>query len=103
MLLPHERDRSIRAEDERWDELVIPDLKVLALRALALNWKDHPVLEKLPTCTDKDLLLEILPIDLPFQLVVTRIPDGFYWERIARDRYISSKLLFQKRRQNLPA
>jgi hypothetical protein len=76
----------VRAEDASWDDAVIPDLKILALRAIVSAWKDNPVLEDLPTCADRDVLLETLPTDLPFELTIPRIEDGFYWERAAKDR-----------------
>lgn len=84
--MPQEQGRTLRAEDVSWDDGVIPDLKILALRAIVSAWKDNPVLEDLPTCVDRDVLLETLPTDLPFELTITRIEDGFYWERAAKDR-----------------
>ncbi|GAB1866311.1 T-complex-associated testis-expressed protein 1 [Camponotus japonicus] len=86
-LLPQEQGRTLRAEDVSWDDGVIPDLKILALRAIVSVWKDNPVLEDLSTCVDRDVLLEALPTDLPFELTITRIEDGFYWERAAKDRW----------------
>ncbi|KMQ96319.1 T-complex-associated testis-expressed protein 1 [Lasius niger] len=86
-LLPHEQGRTLRAEDVSWDDGVIPDLKILALHVIVSAWRDNPVLEDLPTCVDRDLLLETLPTDLPFGLTITRIEDGFYWERAAKDRW----------------
>ncbi|RLU19080.1 hypothetical protein DMN91_009438, partial [Ooceraea biroi] len=85
--LPQEQGRTLRAEDVSWDDGVIPDLKILALRVIVSIWKDNPVLEDLPTCVDRDVLLETLPTDLPFELTITRIEDGFYWERAAKDRW----------------
>ncbi|KAM0732060.1 Dynein regulatory complex subunit 5 [Formica fusca] len=86
-LLPQEQGRTLRAEDVSWDDGVIPDLKILALRAIVSAWKDNPVLDDLPTCVDRDVLLETLPTDLPFEMTITRIEDGFYWERAAKDRW----------------
>ncbi|XP_011862979.1 PREDICTED: T-complex-associated testis-expressed protein 1-like [Vollenhovia emeryi] len=86
-LLPQEQERTLRAEDASWDDGVIPDLKILALRAIVSTWKDNPILEDLPTCADRDVLLEILPTDLPFELTIPRIEDEFYWERAAKDRW----------------
>ncbi|XP_024868822.1 dynein regulatory complex subunit 5-like [Temnothorax curvispinosus] len=85
-LLPQEQRRALRAEDASWDDGVIPDLKILALRTIVSAWKDNPVLEDLPTCTDRDVLLETLPTNLPFELTIPRIEDEFYWERSAKDR-----------------
>nr|XP_034188153.1 dynein regulatory complex subunit 5-like [Osmia lignaria] len=87
MRLSSERDRSIRAEDEFWDEKNVTSLKVLALSVIASTWKDNPILEELPTCEDRDMLMEILPIDLPFKLVITKIEDEQYWERCSRNRW----------------
>ncbi|XP_029159662.1 dynein regulatory complex subunit 5-like [Nylanderia fulva] len=86
-LLPQEQGRTLRTEDTSWDDDVIPDLKILALRVIVSIWKDNPVLGDLPTCVDRDVLLETLPTDLPFELTITRIGDGFYWERAAKDRW----------------
>ncbi|KAL0111701.1 hypothetical protein PUN28_013119 [Cardiocondyla obscurior] len=85
--IPRERERTLRAEDASWDDGVIPDLKTLALRAIVSAWRDNPILEDLPTCADRDVLLETLPTDLPFELTVSRIKDEFYWERAAKDRW----------------
>ncbi|KYN01070.1 T-complex-associated testis-expressed protein 1 [Cyphomyrmex costatus] len=85
-LLPQEQGRTLRAEDASWDDGVIPDLKILALRSIVSTWKDNPVLEDLPTCADRDVLVETLPTDLPLELTIPRIEDEFYWERAAKDR-----------------
>ncbi|XP_032685319.1 dynein regulatory complex subunit 5-like [Odontomachus brunneus] len=87
LLLPQEQRRTLRAEDASWDDDVIPDLKILALRSIVSTWKDNPVLEDLPTCVDRDVLVETLPTDFPFELTITRIDDDFYWQRAAEDRW----------------
>nr|XP_012140977.1 PREDICTED: T-complex-associated testis-expressed protein 1 [Megachile rotundata] len=85
--LTNERERSIRAEDEFWDERNVPSLKTLALRVIASSWKDNPILEELPTCEDRHMLMEILPVDLPFKLTIRRIEDEQYWARCSRTRW----------------
>ncbi|KAG5306413.1 DRC5 protein, partial [Pseudoatta argentina] len=87
LLLPQEQGRTLRAEDASWDDGLIPDLKILALRTIVSTWKDNPILEDLPTCVDRDVLLETLPTDLPFELTIPRIEGEFYWERAAKDRW----------------
>lgn len=89
LLLPQEQGRTLRAEDASWDDDVIPDLKILTLRAILSTWKDNPVLQDLPTCVDRDVLVETLPTDLPFELTITRIDNDFYWQRAAKDRWDS--------------
>lgn len=37
-------------------------------------------------CADRNVLLETLPTDLPFELTISRIEDEVYWERAAKDR-----------------
>ncbi|KAG7202309.1 hypothetical protein KM043_018641 [Ampulex compressa] len=86
-LLPRERERVLRSEDVTWDENVIPELRILALRAIVSAWRDNPLLEELPSCADRDLLHETLPTDLPFELVIKRIVDEHYWERCVRSRW----------------
>lgn len=76
----------MRTEDASWDDGIIPDLKILALRTIVSTWKDNPVLKDLPTCADRDVLLETLPTDLPIELTIPRIEDEFYWERAAKDK-----------------
>jgi len=85
--LPREEGRTLRPEDASWDDDAIPDLKTLALRVIISIWKDYPILKALPTCVDKDMLLEMLPTDLPFELTIRKIEDGIYWERAAKDRW----------------
>ncbi|EFN86621.1 dynein regulatory complex subunit 5 [Harpegnathos saltator] len=87
LLLSQEQERTLRAEDASWDDDIIPDLKILALRVIVSTWKDNPVLKDLSTCADKDVLVETLPTDLPFELTITRIDNDFYWERAAKDRW----------------
>jgi len=84
--LLQEEGRTLRSEDASWDDAAIPDLKTLALRVIVSIWKDYPILKALPTCVDKDVLLETLPTDLPFELIIKKIEDGIYWERAAKDR-----------------
>lgn len=102
-LLPAELGRTLRAEDEKWDEAGYTssdgrqqqrrerqpdDLKSLALRAIARDWKNRPLLKELPTDMDRDHLLEILPLDLPFELAVKAVPYEHYWKRAAEARFL---------------
>ncbi|KAK2588730.1 hypothetical protein KPH14_001618 [Odynerus spinipes] len=85
--LPNELRRTLYSEDQKWDERSPPDLKIFALRAIVSVWKDNPIFEELPTCTDRDILVEMLPTDLPFELTITKIVNDHYWERAAKDRW----------------
>nr|XP_033195790.1 dynein regulatory complex subunit 5-like isoform X1 [Bombus vancouverensis nearcticus] len=82
-----EVDRTIRPEDVSWDEERVPSLKTLALRVIASVWKKNPILEELPTCEDRNMLMEILPTDLPFELTIRKIDNEHYWERCSRARW----------------
>ncbi|XP_033215739.1 dynein regulatory complex subunit 5-like isoform X2 [Belonocnema kinseyi] len=93
LILPREQNRILRSENESWDENIIPELKILALRVIAREWERNPILEKLPTCEDRDVLLEILPTDLPFKLIIKEIPYEYYWERAAKDRWEFNNLV----------
>ncbi|KAI4476397.1 hypothetical protein M0804_013607 [Polistes exclamans] len=86
-LLPYEQKRNIRSEDFKWDEGIVPELKILALNVIVSTWKSRPILEELPSCMDKILLIETLPTNLPFELTITKIPYEYYWERAAKDRW----------------
>ncbi|XP_043250668.1 dynein regulatory complex subunit 5-like [Colletes gigas] len=85
--LSNELERTIRSEDVSWDLGRVPTLRTLALHVIASVWKDNPILEELPTCEDKNELIEILPTNLPFELTITRIEDEYYWERCSKDRW----------------
>ncbi|XP_017763540.1 PREDICTED: T-complex-associated testis-expressed protein 1 [Eufriesea mexicana] len=85
--LMSEVERTIRPEDVSWDEQRIPSLKTLALRVIASVWKENPILEELPTCEDRNTLMEILPTDLPFELVTKKIENEHYWERYSKARW----------------
>lgn len=74
--LVSEIDRKIRSEDFEWDDDQLPTLATLCVRSIAKNFKDHPLLD-LPFCADRDHLLQILPLDLPLELVVPLIEVGF--------------------------
>lgn len=82
----NEVDRTIRPEDVSWDEERVPSLKTLALRVIASVWKKNPILEELPTCEDRNMLMEILPTDLPFELAIRKIENEYYWERCSKAR-----------------
>ncbi|XP_011313832.1 T-complex-associated testis-expressed protein 1 [Fopius arisanus] len=86
-LLLEPENRSIRAENETWDESLVSDLKTLALRALLKLWPHMPVLEELPSPVDRDALLELLPADLPFEIIIQKIPYEYYWSRAAKARW----------------
>ncbi|OXU20230.1 hypothetical protein TSAR_006153, partial [Trichomalopsis sarcophagae] len=100
-LLPAELGRTLRAEDETWDEVVYTttdgrqqrrgqqpeDLKSLALRAIARDWRNRPLFDELPTDVDRDHLLEILPLDIPFELAIKAVPYEYYWKRAAEARW----------------
>lgn len=66
-----EANRKIRPEDYDWDSDLCPSLVTFCVRAICDNFKDFPLLE-LP-CPDRNHLLEILPLDLPLELVVPLI------------------------------
>ncbi|XP_053985830.1 dynein regulatory complex subunit 5 isoform X1 [Hylaeus volcanicus] len=85
--LSSELERTIRSEDVSWVEGRVPPLRILATYVIASSWKDNPVLEELPTCEDRNRLIEILPTDLPFELAITRIDDEHYWERCSKARW----------------
>lgn len=85
-----ERDRTIRSEDAFWDEGRLLSLRTLAIRAIAAAWKDNPILDELPTCENRVTLIEILPIDLPFELTIKVIEDEHYWERCCKDRWTNN-------------
>ncbi|XP_048509429.1 dynein regulatory complex subunit 5 [Athalia rosae] len=87
ILLPSEQGRTLRPEDESWDNNIVPELKVLAIHVLVNQWESHPILDALPTASDRDLLLELLPTKLPFELIITWIPDEIFWKRASMDRW----------------
>lgn len=97
--MPAELGRTLRAEDATWDEAASgdgrqqrrgqqpPDLKSLALRAIARDWRRRPLLEELPSDVDRDHLMEILALDLPFELAIELVPYEHYWKRAAEARF----------------
>ncbi|KAI4472849.1 hypothetical protein M0802_016472 [Mischocyttarus mexicanus] len=88
-LLPYEQRRTIISEDFKWDEGIVPELKILALNVIVSNWKYNPILEEdLPNCMDKIFLIENLPTNLPFELTIAKITDEHYWKRAAKDRFL---------------
>lgn len=70
--LVSEVDRQIHSEDFNWDNSFVPSLVTICVKSIARNFKDHPMLD-LPFCQDRDHLLQILPTDLPLELVVPLI------------------------------
>jgi hypothetical protein len=88
MLLPLELNRTLRAENEKWDTIGVPDdLKTQALRVIAANWRQNPIFLELPTHVDRDYLLEILPLDIDFKVVMEKLDFEHYWQRAAEARY----------------
>ncbi|KZC15071.1 T-complex-associated testis-expressed protein 1 [Dufourea novaeangliae] len=91
--LSSEKERVLRSEDVLWDVDRVPSLRTLALHVLAVAWKDnHPIMEDLPTSEDRDKLIEILPVDLPFELTIRKIEEEHYWERCSRDKWETNEL-----------
>lgn len=74
--LVSEVERIIRSEDFEWDNNLVPSLVTLCVRTIATSFHQHPLLD-LPFCADRDHLLQILPTDLPLELVVPLI-EVFY-------------------------
>ncbi|XP_026668671.1 dynein regulatory complex subunit 5 [Ceratina calcarata] len=85
--LKYEVYRTIQPENVSWDEYRVPSLKTLALRVIASVWEKYPLVDELPTCEDRNALIEILPTDLPFELTITKIDTEFYWERCSKARW----------------
>ncbi|XP_012281208.1 T-complex-associated testis-expressed protein 1 [Orussus abietinus] len=85
--LPSEYGRTLRSENEEWAVKIIPDLKVLALKAIVDQWQENPIFEELPTCVDQEMLLEMLPTNLPFEMMIRRISHEYYWQRAAKDKW----------------
>ncbi|XP_075221378.1 dynein regulatory complex subunit 5 isoform X1 [Lycorma delicatula] len=87
LMLMGERFRLIRSEDLTWDERVPLSLAYICIQTLADNFEKHKnVLPFLPV-PDLDYLLEILPPDLPVELVAPIIDDGIYWKRRCEYRW----------------
>lgn len=66
-----EEGRKLLSENFEWDAKLCPTLVTICVRAICKNFKENPLLE-LP-CPDKNHLLEILPTDVPLELVVPLI------------------------------
>lgn len=89
-----ELNRQLEPEDFEWDADLCPSLVTLCVQAVCKQFEEHPLLE-LPFCADRDHLLQILPTDLPLELVVPLIHDEIYWRRRYVDKY---RLVMRKRR-----
>ncbi|KAJ8665018.1 hypothetical protein QAD02_006680 [Eretmocerus hayati] len=101
-LLRGELSRSLRCEIESWDEREVPRLVELSLRIIAAGWAEASLhyndgdgeegnlvpLDGLPGPEDKQRLLELLPLDLPFEMAMKKIGDcEYYWQRAAEHRW----------------
>ncbi|XP_046837798.1 dynein regulatory complex subunit 5 isoform X2 [Vespa crabro] len=85
--LSYEQRRTLISENFNWDDNIVPELKILALRVIVSSWENNPILKELPNCMDQDVIIETLPTDLPFELTITKIDDEHYWERAAKNRW----------------
>ena len=82
-------DRTLRSEDEDWDsEGRAENLKSLALRVIARDWIARPVWEELTSSVDRDHLIELLPLGIPFQMAIKLIDREYYWQRASEARYV---------------
>lgn len=72
--------RKLIAENFDWDKDHCPTLEDFCVQAIAKHFKDKPILEELP-CYDRIHLLDILPLDLPLELIIPLIDDEHYWKR----------------------
>lgn len=66
-----ESERIIVSENFEWDNKLCPTLVTQCVRAICKTFKESPLLNL--TCPEKNHLLEILPTDLPLEVVVPLI------------------------------
>lgn len=64
-----ENTRKIVAENFNWDNSQCPSLKEFCIQSIAEHFKEKQLLHEL-TCADKVSLLDVLPVDLPLELVI---------------------------------
>ena len=70
--LAYEINRKISPEDYTWDENLTPSLTEICVQAIAKNFGERQLLNELPHA-DRLHLLEIIPTDLPLDIVVPLI------------------------------
>lgn len=72
LALLREVDRRVFPEDLEWSDKECPSLVTCCVITISKNFVDHPILDELPG-SERDHLLEILPTDLPLELVIPLI------------------------------
>ncbi|KAL1491438.1 hypothetical protein ABEB36_012037 [Hypothenemus hampei] len=63
-----------------WDAKIPNTLRQQCIECLAKYWLERPILEEIET-EDKQMLLEILPLNMPLEVTVSRIHEEVYWKK----------------------
>lgn len=90
-----EQLRQTFPERLEWGDDHCYSLTRLCVESISKNFAKQPVLDKV-NGADQDLLLEILPTDLPLEIVVPLIDEEIYWKRRYNDEFgMVSQRLYQ--------
>ncbi|KAM5325207.1 dynein regulatory complex subunit 5 [Glossophaga mutica] len=78
--------RRIIAEDAEWSLATVPLLTELCIQHIVKNFKNNPILKKLPP-QHQQKVLNHLPPDLPLAVTANLINDESYWHRCCVQRW----------------
>ncbi|XP_031348193.1 dynein regulatory complex subunit 5-like [Photinus pyralis] len=81
-----EQRRKTFPERLEWGDKHCYSLTRLCIEAISKNFANQPVLKEVYGA-DQDLLLEILPTNLPLEIVVPLIDEEIYWKRRYNDEF----------------
>ncbi|XP_045698778.1 dynein regulatory complex subunit 5 [Phyllostomus hastatus] len=78
--------RRIIAEDAEWSLATVPLLTELCIQHIVKNFKNNPILKKLPPQHQQKVLNHLSP-DLPLAVTANLIDDENYWHRCCVQRW----------------
>ncbi|XP_036909816.1 dynein regulatory complex subunit 5 isoform X2 [Sturnira hondurensis] len=78
--------RRIIAEDAEWSLATVPLLTELCIQHIVKNFKNNPILKKLPP-QHQQKVLNLLSPDLPLAVTANLIDDESYWHRRCVQRW----------------
>ncbi|XP_018331268.1 dynein regulatory complex subunit 5-like, partial [Agrilus planipennis] len=75
-------NQKIRSYDfTEWNKNIPDSLKLFSIKCIAKHWQDLPIQLDTLLYSDRSILLDYLPMDIPLKLAVMKLHDDYYWER----------------------
>lgn len=80
-------NKKLNTFDLDWESNSPERLRILCVKTIAQNWLDYPIYNEIQLPDDKNLLLEILDVNLPLADVCAHIKDDVFWKRSFQNKW----------------